>query len=89
MERADNGGRMNVGNIALNPAESLNILAQGFTFLLGDDIQVTFLTRSLMTAGKGANKLVAKIRPRRNGILRQVHQPRPDVGLEHQREVVG
>jgi hypothetical protein len=59
MERADNSGRMNVGNIALNPAESLNVFAQGFTFLLGDDMQVTFLTRSLVATSKGANKLVA------------------------------
>lgn len=42
-----------------------------------------------MASGKDANKLVAQIRPRGDGIYWQVHQPRPEVGLEHQWEVVG
>ena len=42
-----------------------------------------------MASGKGANKLVAQIRPGRDGIHWQVHQPRHDVGLKRQRKVVG
>ena len=42
-----------------------------------------------MASGKGANKLVAQIRPGRDGIHWQVHQPRHDVGLKCQRKVVG
>ena len=44
---------------------------------------------SLVTSGKGTNKLVAQIRPRRDGIHWQVHQPRHDVGLKCQRKVAG
>ena len=42
-----------------------------------------------MASGKGANKLVAHIRPGRDGIHWQVHQPRHDVGLKRQQKVVG
>ena len=44
---------------------------------------------SLMASSEGTNELMAQIRPRRNGIRRQVHQPRHDVGLQCQREVIG
>ena len=52
-------------------------------------MQITRLARSLVASGKGANKVVAQIRPGRDGIYRQVHQPRHDVGLKRQRKVVG
>ena len=42
-----------------------------------------------MASGKGANKLMTQICPGRNGIFRQMHQPRPDIGLKYQQEVVG
>ena len=44
---------------------------------------------SLVTSGKGANKLMAHICPGGYGVVRQMHEPGPNVGLEHQREVVG
>ena len=75
VERTDHGGRMNVGDVVLPSVEPLDVLAQVFSFLLGDDVQITHLAMSLVTSGKGANKLMAQIRPRRDGIHRQVHQP--------------
>ena len=41
MERADHGGGMNIGDVVLHPAESLDVLVQGFPFLLGNDMQIT------------------------------------------------
>src|SRR3954467_3045919 len=41
-----------------------------------------------VAACEGANKLMAKIRPGRNGAFRQVHKPRTNVRLKHEREVV-
>ena len=73
MERANHGGGMNIGDVVLHPAEPLYVLAQGFTFLLGDDMQIACLTMSLVASGKGANELMAQVRPRRNGICWQVH----------------
>src|SRR4051812_9411240 len=35
VERADNRGRVNVGDVAMHAAEALDVLAQGFSFLLG------------------------------------------------------
>jgi hypothetical protein len=43
----------------------------------------------LVAAYKGADKLMAQVSPRGYGVVRQVHEPGPDVGLERQREVVG
>ena len=56
---------------------------------MGNDMQITGLAMSLVASCEGANELIAQIRPRRNGIHRQVHQPRHDVGLQCQREVIG
>ena len=75
MECADHGGRMNIWDVVLHLAEPLYLLAQVFTFLLGNDMQITRLAMTLMASSKGANKLMTQIRPRRNGIRRQVHQP--------------
>ena len=89
MERADHSGGMNVGDVVLHPAEPLYVLAQGFTFLLGDDMQISFLAMSLVASSEGANELMAQIRPRRNGICRQVHQPIHNIRLQCQWEVIG
>ena len=89
MERADHSGRMNVGDVVLHPAESLDVLAQGFPFLLGNDMQITGPAMSLVASCEGANELMAQIRPRRNGIRRQVHQPTHNIGLQCQREIIG
>jgi hypothetical protein len=88
MKHTNNSGGMDVWDIVLNTAESLDVLAQVLSFLLGNKMQITLLTRRLMAACEGANKLVAQIRPRRNGVLRQVHESRSDVMLEYQREVI-
>ena len=52
-------------------------------------MQITGLAMSLVASSEGTNELMAQIRPKRNGIHRQVHQPRHDVGLQCQREVIG
>ena len=44
---------------------------------------------SLVASGEGTNELMAQIRPRRNGIRWQVHQPRHNIRLQCQREIVG
>src|SRR3954469_24393062 len=41
-----------------------------------------------VAAREGADKLMAKICPRRDGAFRQVHKPRTNVRLKHEREVV-
>ena len=88
MERADHHGRVDVWDVVLHTAESLNVLAQGLSFLLGEQMKITFLAMRLVSACEGADKLMAQISPR-DGVVRQVHEPRSDVGLEYQREVVG
>ena len=89
MERADDRGRMDIWDVVLYTAEPLNVLAQGLSFLLGEQMKVTFLAMGFVAACKGADKLMAKVCPGGYGVVRQVHEPGPDVGLEHQREVVG
>ena len=89
MERADYRDRVDIWDVVLYIAESLNVLAQGFSFLLGEQMKVTFLAMRLLAACEGADKLMAQIRPGRYGVVRQVHEPGSDIGLEHQREVVG
>ena len=89
MERVDLGGRMNIWDVVLLPAEPLYVLAQVFTFLLGNDMQITRLVVSLVASSEGTNELMTQVRPRRNGIYWQVHQPGHDVGLQCQREVIG
>ena len=80
---------MNIGDVVLHPTESLDLLVQGLPFLLGNDMQITGLAMSLVASREGANELMAQIRPGRNGIRRQVHQPRHNIGLERQREIIG
>ena len=89
MERADYRGRVDIWDVVLYMAESLNILAQGLSFLLGEQVKVTFLAMRLVAACEGADKLMAQVSPGRYGVVRQVHVPGSDIGLEHQREVVG
>ena len=89
MERADHHGRVDVWDVVLHTAESLNVLAQGLSFLLGEQMKITLLAMRLVSTCKGADKLMAQINPRGYGVVWQVHEPGSDVGLEHQREVVG
>ena len=89
MERADYRGRVDIWDVVLYTAESLNVLAQGLSFLLGEQMKITLLAMRLVSAGKGADKLMAQISPGRYGAVRQVHEPGSDIGLEYQREVVG
>ena len=89
MERADYHSRVDIWDVVLYTAESLNVLAQGLSFLLGEQMKIALLAMWLVAASKGADKLMAQISPGGYGVVRQVHEPGPDVGLEHQREVVG
>ena len=89
MECADYRGRVDVWDVVLHATESPNVLAQGLSFLLGEQMKITLLAMRLVSACEGADKLMAQVRRRRDGVVRQVHEPRSDVGLEHQREVVG
>ena len=89
MERADYRGRVDVWDVVLYVAESLYVLAQGLSFLLGEQAKITLQAVGFVAAYGSANKLMAQICPGRNGVVRQVHEPGPDVGLEHQRELVG
>ena len=75
MECADDGGGVNVRDVVLHSAEPLYVRVQAFAFFLGDDMQVAYLAMSLVASSKGANKLMAQIRPARNRIYWQVHQP--------------
>ena len=89
MERADYRGRVDVWDVVPHTAESVNVLAQGLSFLLGEQMKITLLAMRLVSACESAEKLMAQISPRGYGVVRQVHEPGSDVGLEHQREVVG
>ena len=66
-----------------------NILVQGLSFLLGEQMKVALLAMRLVAARKGADKLMALVCPGGYGVVRQVHEPGSDIGLEYQREVVG
>ena len=52
MERADDGGRVNIRDIVLYPAEPLYILAQTLASLLGSNMQVACLAMGLVTPVK-------------------------------------
>jgi hypothetical protein len=80
---------MDVGYVAVHTAEPLYVLAKVLSISLGDHLQIAGLTRELVATLVSANKMMAQIRPRRDGALRQVHQPRLEVGPKRQREVVG
>src|SRR3954463_6805951 len=89
MERADNRGRVDVWDVVVYAAESLDELAQGFPFLLDEQMKGARLAMGFVAACKGANKLMAQVCPGGYGAIRQVHEPGSDVGFEYQREVVG
>ena len=59
MEHADYRGRVDIWDVVLYAAESLNVLVQGLSFLLGEQMKVTFLAMRLVAARKGADKLMA------------------------------
>src|SRR3954463_16036962 len=89
MERADDRGRVDVWDVVVYTAESLDELAQGLPFLLDEQMKVAHLAMRFVAACKGAHKLMAQVSPGGYGAVRQVHEPGPDVGLEYQREVIG
>ena len=43
MERADDRGGVDVWDVVLYTAESLNVLAQWLSFLLGEQMKIAFL----------------------------------------------
>ena len=52
---------MNIGDVVMHPAEPLDVLVQGFPFLLGNDMQITGLAMSLVASCEGANELVVEL----------------------------
>src|SRR3954464_8120103 len=89
MERADDRGRVDVWDVVVYTAESLDELAQGLPFLLDEQMKVARLAMGFVASRKGANKLMAQVCPGGYGVIRQVHEPGSDVGFEYQRDVVG
>jgi hypothetical protein len=81
--------RVDVWNVPVHPAEPLHVGPQTLSFLLWKELQIAGPPWFLMAAREGANKLMAQVSPGRDGVFRQVHQPRPHVWLECEREVVG
>ena len=61
MERADDHGRVDIWDVVLYTAESLNVFAQGLSFLLGEQMKVTLLAMRFVAVYKGANKLMAQV----------------------------
>ena len=59
MERADDRGRVDIWDVVLYTAESLNVLAQGLSFLLGEQMKIALLSMRLVAACKGTDKLMA------------------------------
>ena len=59
MERANDRGGVDVWDVVLYTAESLNVLAQWLSFLLGEQMKIAFLAMWLVAACKGADKLMA------------------------------
>src|SRR3954469_9625245 len=59
MERADDRSGVDIWDVALYTAESLDELAQRLSFLLGEQMKVTLLARRFVAASKGADKLMA------------------------------
>ena len=53
MERADYRGMVDIWDVVLDTAESLNVLAQGISFLLGEQMKVALLAMRLVSAGEG------------------------------------
>ena len=59
MERADHRGRVDIWDVVLYTAKSLNIVAQGYSFLLGEQMKIALLAMRFVAACKGADKLMA------------------------------
>ena len=59
MERVDHRGRVDIWDVVLYAAESLNVLVRGLPFLLGEQMKVALLAMRLVAACKGADKLMA------------------------------
>ena len=59
MERADYHGRVDIWDVVLYADDSLNVFAQGLSFLLGEQMKVTLLAMRLVAACEGADKLMA------------------------------
>ena len=81
MERADYRGRVDIWDVVLYTAESLNVLAQGLSFLLGEQMKITFLAMRLVSAYEGADKLMAQISPRGYGVVRKCMSQDLTLGL--------
>ena len=64
MEHADHRDWVDVWDVVLHTAESLNVLAQGLSFLLGEQMKVTLLAMRLVSACEGTDELMAQISPR-------------------------
>ena len=59
MERANYRSRVDIWDVVLYTAESLNVLAQGLSFLLGEQMKIALLAMRLVAACKGTDKLMA------------------------------
>ena len=59
MERADHRGRVDIWYVVLHVAESLNVLAQRLSLLLGKQMKIALLAMRLVATCKGADKLMA------------------------------
>ena len=59
MECADDRGGVDIWDVVLHAAKSLDVLAQGLSFLLGEQMKVTLLAMRFVAACKGADKLMA------------------------------
>ena len=75
VECGNNSCGMDVGDVVVHMAELLYVLAEVLSIPLGDHLQIARLTRELVATLVSANEMMAQIRPRRDGTLRQVHQP--------------
>jgi hypothetical protein len=71
--------RVDIWDISVYSTESLQILSQSLSFFLLEKLQITGLPWFLMATHEGTNELMAQVSPGRNGVLWQVHQPRPHI----------
>ena len=60
MEHANYHGRVDIWDVVLHAAESLNVLAQGLSFLLGEQMKIALLAMGLVAACEGTDKLMAQ-----------------------------
>jgi hypothetical protein len=71
--------RVDIWDISVYSAESLQVLLQSLSFFLLEKLQIAGPPWFLMATREGANELMAQVSPGRNGVLRQVLQPRPHI----------